>query len=686
MGEPNWVFIIPVLNESSIIGRSLHILDSAIRQGKSKFGECTIVVADNGSSDDTGARVTAVMAELQTPVVYQHIPDRGRGIAIRLVLERVRARNYCYLDADLPLELTALPGLLEPIQEGRADITVLSRRGQRPFFRRILTGLMKKINSTLLHLDFDDCQSGVKAFSSRAAELMKQCREPGYFLDTEFLSLAQSQNLRIHQEPTPWIERRYPERQSKVRPVKDSLQALSAQKRIFCRQYPQAVGAIKHLFGLVALLAVSYTVFTLFWLTFPAPVHRLETISILFCVFHWLAYLVLVHGLIRSTAIPARLLTTIIMLLAAAVYLVLALQPPSLSQDLYWNLLLGKGSAIYHLSPYVTTPNDLTFDSWSANVTTWRDLSMTHGPLWAAFLHLVVSLVPTSQIQAIILVKLLFGGLLLFCLHLWRSLMKNHLSEKALPLLLGLLAFNPLVLQHIPVDGHNDILVMLGILISYYFLQQKKYALCLISLILAGGVKYAPWLLLPIPIVELWRSPGTWKAKSRTLFLTVLGSVLLLAAMYWPYGISALQPPGLVEELTKRLDLLATLPGALILLALFRLTVAQLHLVGLLLFTGALGYFIYRRKTILAYTVPFLVLFFWGTSWFMPWYILWVYLFLPFLVSLPGFLVLTLLIYFSSVGFHGLFLLTLLLFLSTVWVLLSTAWGKKKSICCAPDG
>ena len=429
--------------------------------------------------------------------------------------------------------------------------------------------------------------------------------------------------------------------------------------------------AIRHIVPILvfgALLTLSFSIYVLIPKIVSRPISDPRLVTLIMIIVSWITYLALIRTIAHAAEISAKRLSVIIMVLAAIIYCALAVQPPSQSQDLYWHLLVTKGSVVYHQDPYLTKPNELLSDPWAPSVLGWRNSQTTHGPLWVTLLSGIVALSPTSLIGAYSLVKLLFALVLCLCLLLWRSIIQPHVQKKDLPVLLGVMAFNPLLLQHVLIDGHSDILVMAGILVSYFCLQKMKFTSSIAALILAGSVKFIPWILLPIPIFVLWRSSASRWSKLRTTLFSIACGSLLFAVMYAPYGWTALNPPGLITEMTIRGETSSMLPGSLLLSALFHLSVTQLRIAGTLLFGVTMAYFLYRQKITHAYVIPILVLFFWGTSWFMSWYILWVLLLLPFLVSTRGFLLITLLVACSSFGITSMCFIALYGMISKAWL------------------
>ena len=85
-----------------------------------------VILADNGSRDGTPK-----LAEAHGAVVV-HEPQRGYGAACLRALDWIAARDdppdvVVFLDADLSDDPAALPDLLAPLAEGKADVTIGSR-------------------------------------------------------------------------------------------------------------------------------------------------------------------------------------------------------------------------------------------------------------------------------------------------------------------------------------------------------------------------------------------------------------------------------------------------------------------------------------------------------------------------------------------------------------------------------
>jgi len=118
--------IIPAHNESGTIekviaGVMLHSVD--------------VLVVDDGSTDDTAARVRRLSVDVLTLT-----PNRGKGIALQEGFYEARRRGYSYvvtLDADLEHDPSEIPLFLEAFEHGH-DMVIGERRVFRSGMRKLL--------------------------------------------------------------------------------------------------------------------------------------------------------------------------------------------------------------------------------------------------------------------------------------------------------------------------------------------------------------------------------------------------------------------------------------------------------------------------------------------------------------------------------------------------------------------
>ena len=115
--------VIPVLNEQEALPVCIARLQNYISENIDQ--KCNIIIADNGSNDDTPKVSKHLVSEYEN-IKYIRIPERGRGLALKTVWSKSESDIVCYMDVDLSTDLKALPILVDRL-ESNYDIAIGSR-------------------------------------------------------------------------------------------------------------------------------------------------------------------------------------------------------------------------------------------------------------------------------------------------------------------------------------------------------------------------------------------------------------------------------------------------------------------------------------------------------------------------------------------------------------------------------
>ncbi len=200
---------VPVLNEERSIVTSLTTLADYLET------ECSydwaITVADNGSTDRTYELASSFAAEVPRTSVIR-LDERGRGRALKQVWSTSTADVVAYMDVDLSTGLESLRPLIDPILEGRCEVSIGSRLAPgaeiaRSVRRELISQTYNMVARSFLHYGVVDAQCGFKAIrTSVAHDLLPKIEDNGWFFDTELLALAHRSGLRINEVPVRWVE------------------------------------------------------------------------------------------------------------------------------------------------------------------------------------------------------------------------------------------------------------------------------------------------------------------------------------------------------------------------------------------------------------------------------------------------------------------------------------------------
>jgi len=209
------VIVIPAFNEEKILKSNIRTVVNFCQDNL--LVDWQIVVSDNGSIDQTGAIAKELADEYQA-VGYVYTDRPGKGAAIRTGWRSVLADVYCFMDADLATDLTALPKLIEAIQQG-ANCALGSRfepgaRSKRSPLRWIFSYGYRWAAKLILQTKIKDLPCGFKAIDSRVfAEVVPRIKNQSWFFDSELMVLAEKSGFKAVEIPVVWED---------VRPVGDN--------------------------------------------------------------------------------------------------------------------------------------------------------------------------------------------------------------------------------------------------------------------------------------------------------------------------------------------------------------------------------------------------------------------------------------------------------------------------------
>ena len=203
--------VIPVLNEERALSACVEELRGFLAEHLRQH-RWRIVVADNGSTDDT-ARIAGDLAKAHPgEVACLHLDVRGRGRALRRAWLESSADVVSYMDVDLSTDLRAFPGLIGAIADEDYHVATGSRlargsRTTRSLKREALSRTYNLLIKAVYRTRFSDAQCGFKALSGSAAKvLVPAIVDNNWFFDTELLIVAERRGFRVKDIPVTWRE------------------------------------------------------------------------------------------------------------------------------------------------------------------------------------------------------------------------------------------------------------------------------------------------------------------------------------------------------------------------------------------------------------------------------------------------------------------------------------------------
>jgi glycosyltransferase involved in cell wall biosynthesis len=207
---PQLDIVLPVYNEEHVLSDSVGKLRAYLQENAFPY-TWRIVIADNASTDGTLAAGEALASEFEDVTVI-HLPQKGRGRALRKAWLESDADAACFMDIDLSTHLDGLLPLAKAVLEDGYDVSTGSRMTKgseikRSIGREITSHGFIFLIKVLFLTGLSDTQCGFKAISRQAAQdLIPRIENEEWFFDTELLLLADKGGYRVKDIPIRWLE------------------------------------------------------------------------------------------------------------------------------------------------------------------------------------------------------------------------------------------------------------------------------------------------------------------------------------------------------------------------------------------------------------------------------------------------------------------------------------------------
>ena len=216
----NLSVIIPVYNEVDNIREILKRV-----QAQKLANE--IIVIDDGSADGT-RNLLADLDGNDTVRVFLHERNRGKGAAVVTGIQAARGEILLIQDADLEYDPRDYPKILQPIEEGIADVVYGSRflggpRRVAMYWHMVANKLLTTMTNILYNTILTDMETGYKAFRRNVIEGMK-IRSKRFDFEPEFTAKILKRHYRIFEVPITFNPRDYS--QGKKIQLKDAFAAV----------------------------------------------------------------------------------------------------------------------------------------------------------------------------------------------------------------------------------------------------------------------------------------------------------------------------------------------------------------------------------------------------------------------------------------------------------------------------
>jgi glycosyltransferase involved in cell wall biosynthesis len=199
--------VIPVYNEKDT-------LEEVFRRVQATPYDKEIVAVDDASADGSREILARLAEDYDNVRAFYHEHNKGKGAALRTGFAQVTGDVVIIQDADLEYNPGDYPALLEPIEQGLADVVYGSRLiGARPhrvlyFWHYIGNKAVTTLSNMLTNLNLSDMEVGYKVFR---AEVLKnitiKCERFG--VEPELTAKVAKGSWRIYEVPISYHGRDY---------------------------------------------------------------------------------------------------------------------------------------------------------------------------------------------------------------------------------------------------------------------------------------------------------------------------------------------------------------------------------------------------------------------------------------------------------------------------------------------
>ena len=274
-----------------------------------------------------------------------------------------------------------------------------------------------------------------------------------------------------------------------------------------------------------------------------------------------LLYLIVIRLLNPSDtereAHPRRSILLILAAWLACSVVLMFLAPAGESHDIFDYLFRGRLMTEYQANPLVDVPKDFGLSTPYARYLAWWKYVDTYGPAWEASSAAVSRSVrqvaewlgwwdedtpvcPESSESCRLLIMYITGYRLLAIILTGLSgwiifvMVKRNRASLA-PLALAAWLLNPLTLIATAVGGHNDAVMLVLVLLSWWLLQHQRPFLAMLALIVAAHVKLTALIWLPACALWIvWR--WGWGRALQIGLASVASGLVLSWLLYAPFG------------------------------------------------------------------------------------------------------------------------------------------------------
>ncbi len=199
--------IIPAFNEESTI-------EAIVHRVKATKIPTEILIVDDGSVDNTRS-ILERLNEDELVNVILHEKNQGKGAAVVTGIRHAVGDVLLIQDADLEYDPRDYPGLIQPLEEGLADVVYGSRflgapRRTAMFWHMVANKLLTLMTNILYDTILTDMETGYKLFRKEIVQDLS-IHAKRFDFEPEFTAKILKKKVKIYEVPIRFTPRDYSE-------------------------------------------------------------------------------------------------------------------------------------------------------------------------------------------------------------------------------------------------------------------------------------------------------------------------------------------------------------------------------------------------------------------------------------------------------------------------------------------
>ncbi len=217
--------IIACYNEEDLLIDSVQEIENVMSQTNYSY---ELIFIDDCSQDNTRELILKIVENQPHMSYIFHKQNVGRGGTVCEGIKLAKGRIVGFLDIDLEVHARYIPSMIWAIESEDYDICTAHRIYKihlKAIPRHILSIGYRKLSRYFLGMSLLDTETGFKFFDrEKILPVITECKNNGWFWDTEIMVLSQQHRLKIKELPCLFIRRT--DKVSKVNVFSDSIDYL----------------------------------------------------------------------------------------------------------------------------------------------------------------------------------------------------------------------------------------------------------------------------------------------------------------------------------------------------------------------------------------------------------------------------------------------------------------------------